>query len=502
MAEVDRRRVERILRNLLVNAVEHGEGRDVVVTVAADRDAVAVAVRDHGVGLAPGEEQLVFERFWRADPARARTIGGHRPRPGHRPRGRPAARRLAAGVGREGPRLGLPAHPAADRRAAAGRLAAAARPRRGGGHHQRRHHAGGGPGRGRRADDPVTRVAADEDGSAWLGAGARPAADEVTAGAGGACRALVAALSTAGCVSMPTGGPVQSYPVTQGPDAQSQPYVQIQPQPPRRRLVAEADRPGVPHRLRQLRHLRPGGPAVPDAAGAEGLERPDLVGGRLQERPERRGPGLPGRGEAAKTAKTARPRSNADRRRRATCRSPAPSRRPCTGNGSYSVPSTSAAGSASDAPPPFQLVKDAGGQWRISSAPPEVLLTSDSFAERLPAPQPVLLRSDGQLPGPRPDLRAAARPGRPDERAGARPDHAAEGLAVRRGDEDRAPGGHQDQRRHGGRRDRRRQPHRLHRQGDGDTRSCSRSRRSCSGRCPAPGRAGQPGRRCSRSRSS
>jgi two-component system sensor histidine kinase MtrB len=75
-AEVDRRRVERILRNLLVNAVEHGEGRDVVVTVAEDSEAVAVAVRDHGVGLAPGEETLVFERFWRADPSRARTIGG------------------------------------------------------------------------------------------------------------------------------------------------------------------------------------------------------------------------------------------------------------------------------------------------------------------------------------------------------------------------------------------------------------------------------------------
>jgi two-component system sensor histidine kinase MtrB len=76
MADADRRRVERILRNLLVNAVEHGEGNDVVVTVAADRDAVAVAVRDHGVGLNPGEEQLVFDRFWRADPARARTSGG------------------------------------------------------------------------------------------------------------------------------------------------------------------------------------------------------------------------------------------------------------------------------------------------------------------------------------------------------------------------------------------------------------------------------------------
>jgi two-component system, OmpR family, sensor histidine kinase MtrB len=75
-AEVDRRRVERILRNLLVNAVEHGEDKDVVVTVGADRDAVAITVRDHGVGLRPGEEQLVFERFWRADPSRARTVGG------------------------------------------------------------------------------------------------------------------------------------------------------------------------------------------------------------------------------------------------------------------------------------------------------------------------------------------------------------------------------------------------------------------------------------------
>ncbi|HEU5418688.1 MAG TPA: MtrAB system histidine kinase MtrB [Streptosporangiaceae bacterium] len=72
----DSRRVERILRNLLVNAVEHGENREAVVTVAADSAAVAVAVRDFGVGLAQGEEQLVFDRFWRADPARARTTGG------------------------------------------------------------------------------------------------------------------------------------------------------------------------------------------------------------------------------------------------------------------------------------------------------------------------------------------------------------------------------------------------------------------------------------------
>jgi len=75
-AEIDARRVERILRNLLVNAIEHGESRPVVVRVAADDESVAVSVRDHGIGLRPGESAMVFNRFWRADPARARTTGG------------------------------------------------------------------------------------------------------------------------------------------------------------------------------------------------------------------------------------------------------------------------------------------------------------------------------------------------------------------------------------------------------------------------------------------
>ncbi|MEZ0094354.1 MtrAB system histidine kinase MtrB [Streptacidiphilus sp. EB129] len=76
VAEVDPRRIERILRNLVVNALEHGEGRDIEVRLAASGGAVAVAVRDHGIGLKPGEASRVFNRFWRADPARARTTGG------------------------------------------------------------------------------------------------------------------------------------------------------------------------------------------------------------------------------------------------------------------------------------------------------------------------------------------------------------------------------------------------------------------------------------------
>ncbi len=76
IAAYDARRVERILRNLVVNAVEHGEGRPIEIRIGANAGAVAVAVRDHGVGLRPGEASLVFNRFWRADLARARTTGG------------------------------------------------------------------------------------------------------------------------------------------------------------------------------------------------------------------------------------------------------------------------------------------------------------------------------------------------------------------------------------------------------------------------------------------
>jgi two-component system sensor histidine kinase MtrB len=76
VAEVDVRRVERILRNLIGNAIEHGEGRNVLVRLAAREGAVAITVRDHGVGLKQGEEKLVFNRFWRADPSRARQTGG------------------------------------------------------------------------------------------------------------------------------------------------------------------------------------------------------------------------------------------------------------------------------------------------------------------------------------------------------------------------------------------------------------------------------------------
>ncbi len=74
--DMDPRRVRRVLRNLIGNAIEHGEGNPIVVTVDSNQHAVAVGVRDFGMGMRPEEAERVFDRFWRADPSRRRTIGG------------------------------------------------------------------------------------------------------------------------------------------------------------------------------------------------------------------------------------------------------------------------------------------------------------------------------------------------------------------------------------------------------------------------------------------
>ncbi|WWR62446.1 MtrAB system histidine kinase MtrB [Saccharopolyspora sp. SCSIO 74807] len=72
----DARRLERIVRNLVANAIDHAEGGPVEIRFGSGEDAVAVSIRDYGVGLRPGEADLVFTRFWRADPSRNRRTGG------------------------------------------------------------------------------------------------------------------------------------------------------------------------------------------------------------------------------------------------------------------------------------------------------------------------------------------------------------------------------------------------------------------------------------------
>lgn len=72
----DSRRIERILRNLLANAIDHSEGNPVLVNAAANDHAIAITIADRGVGLKEGQEDLVFHRFWRADVSRKRHSGG------------------------------------------------------------------------------------------------------------------------------------------------------------------------------------------------------------------------------------------------------------------------------------------------------------------------------------------------------------------------------------------------------------------------------------------
>ena len=76
LVEADVRRIERIVRNLVANAINYSRSPAVQIRVRGNQDATALIVRDWGVGLRPGESSLVFNRFWRADPARARNSGG------------------------------------------------------------------------------------------------------------------------------------------------------------------------------------------------------------------------------------------------------------------------------------------------------------------------------------------------------------------------------------------------------------------------------------------
>lgn len=72
----DIRRIERALRNLITNAIDHAEGKPVSVSLRANEKAVSIGVRDFGVGLDSQNIQRVFDRFWRADPSRSRVRGG------------------------------------------------------------------------------------------------------------------------------------------------------------------------------------------------------------------------------------------------------------------------------------------------------------------------------------------------------------------------------------------------------------------------------------------
>jgi signal transduction histidine kinase len=70
--------MRQLVMNLVTNAVKYTPaGGGVWLTLTATPEAATIAVRDTGIGIAPGDVWRVFDRFWRADSARSRT--GERP---------------------------------------------------------------------------------------------------------------------------------------------------------------------------------------------------------------------------------------------------------------------------------------------------------------------------------------------------------------------------------------------------------------------------------------
>jgi len=73
----DRRRIEQVLRNLMVNGITHaGRGGHVVVSTWSDAGSARCSVRDDGPGIPEAARAHVFDRFFRADPSRARGGAG------------------------------------------------------------------------------------------------------------------------------------------------------------------------------------------------------------------------------------------------------------------------------------------------------------------------------------------------------------------------------------------------------------------------------------------
>jgi Lipoprotein LpqB beta-propeller domain/Sporulation and spore germination len=172
----------------------------------------------------------------------------------------------------------------------------------------------------------------------------------------GVLAALVIAASAAGCVSMPTGGPVQSYTVTQGPGAQSQRYQQMYAQPPGDGWTPEeivysflTASASFANRQQVAREY-----LTPEASRKW---NPNWSATVYSNVPTVTQTAFPARNQATVTV-SGNVQAN------------------LSGYGSYAVPLAKAQGVA----PTFDLVK-LNGQWRISSAPQELLLTSDLFKD-------------------------------------------------------------------------------------------------------------------------
>ena len=74
VADFDPLRIEQVVANLVGNAIKYGRGKPIAVTVKHDAHNVRIEVRDQGIGVAPDQQQRIFERFTRA--VSVREYGG------------------------------------------------------------------------------------------------------------------------------------------------------------------------------------------------------------------------------------------------------------------------------------------------------------------------------------------------------------------------------------------------------------------------------------------
>lgn len=73
----DRSQLVSALSNLIENAVKYSEpGKVVRIGMSEESDSITVTVVDQGIGIAPADQERIFERFFRVDRARSRSTGG------------------------------------------------------------------------------------------------------------------------------------------------------------------------------------------------------------------------------------------------------------------------------------------------------------------------------------------------------------------------------------------------------------------------------------------